>query len=155
MKARIPLLSPAGAAFALVCFFLPWGRFSCAAVRITRSGAELGGSLWIVFAAAAAIVVGSVVLVVLGRVKRARLLLALIAAAGLVVLVMSQLRLAAGARTPLGRMHPEDLGVKVGLGGIGTALGLLLALVTAAWPARLAIRRRATQRPPRASSPRE
>jgi len=135
MKPGIAFLTPAGAAFALICFFLPWGRFSCAAVSVARTGPQLGGSLWIVFGAAGAVLVASAVLALRGRFARARGLLALLAAAGLAVLVLSQMRLAAGARTPIGRMHPEEFGVKVGFGGIGTAVGLVVALLAAAWPA--------------------
>jgi apolipoprotein N-acyltransferase len=46
-------LTPAGAAIALICFFLPWVEFSCGEMRKSISGAEIGGIFGVVFAAAA------------------------------------------------------------------------------------------------------
>jgi hypothetical protein len=45
-------LTPAGAGIALICFFLPWVEFSCGSVKVTISGAEIGGVMWVVFVAA-------------------------------------------------------------------------------------------------------
>lgn len=145
MRGRFYLLSPFGAALALICFFLPWGRVGCLGMHFSRSGAQLGGPLWLTFAAAAIILAAAGVIALLtflkantGRPRRtslARILFASAALAGLLGVLVAQIRFAAGYRTLLGRVSPDTLGVEFGLGGPGTVLGLLIALAAAAWPA--------------------
>jgi hypothetical protein len=46
----VSLISPAGAAFAVICFFLPWLEQSCGEKRLIRTGAEIANSdsiLWL------------------------------------------------------------------------------------------------------------
>ncbi|MBP6876109.1 MAG: hypothetical protein KBD56_08570 [Candidatus Eisenbacteria bacterium] len=142
MRTRIrflgPFLSPFGAALALVCFFLPWGEVSCFPVHITRTGAQIGGPLWLVFGAAIAILAAAAIfpcLPLLGpRIGRARCLamkqgIMLVAAlVGIVGLIATQIRLAAGYGTILGRIRPSDLGAEIGIGGPGTVIGMVIAL---------------------------
>jgi hypothetical protein len=128
MLKKRTLVSPAGALLALVCFFLPWGRFSCAGISRTFSGPEIGGICWTVFAAALAIplVVGAAAL--LRKLHFARIAVAACALAALVVLLIEQANYVRGHETGFGRVHGEDVGVQLGLGGAGTVLGLLIAL---------------------------
>ncbi len=142
MRTRIrflgPFLSPFGAALALVCFFLPWGELSCFPVHITRTGAQIGGPLWLVFGAAIAILAAAAIfpcLPLLGpRIGRARCMAMkqgiVLAAAlvGIVGLIATQIRLAAGYGTILGRIRPSDLGAEIGIGGPGTVIGMVVAL---------------------------
>lgn len=44
----VSLISPAGAAFAVICFFLPWTQTSCGDKTIVSTGADLGGAYWFV-----------------------------------------------------------------------------------------------------------
>jgi apolipoprotein N-acyltransferase len=129
MLPRRTLISPAGALLALVCFFLPWGRFSCAGVGRTLSGADIGGMLWIVFAAALVIPAAVAAGLLLRRLDRARLVVAGSALLALGVMLLQHLRFARGQGTGFGRVQPEDLGVQLRLGGAGTVLGLLVALI--------------------------
>jgi len=130
-------LSPAGALLTAVCFFLPWGRVSCVCVRRCPSGAELGGVLWVVFAAALAILGVAAACAWRRRMARARRPIAIAALLALAVLAIEQARLARGCDTLIGRVRPEDVGFRVEFGGVGTLAGLLLALVGALpWPRR-------------------
>ena len=122
------LISPGGAILALVCFFLPWGRFSCAGYSRRLSGAQLGGSFWIVFAAAAAIPAIVATGLVLRQHRRARRIVTACSLVGLAVALMRQIEFVRGHETGFGRLHARDVGVQLHLGGAGTVLGLLIAL---------------------------
>ncbi len=142
MRTRIrflgPFLSPFGAALALVCFFLPWGEVSCFPVHITRTGAQIGGPLWLVFGAAIAILAAAAIfpcLPLLGpRIGRVRCVamkqgIMLVAAlVGIAGLIATLIRLAAGYGTILGRIRPSDLGAEIAIGGPGTVIGMVIAL---------------------------
>ena len=114
-------------------------------MRFSRSGAQLGGPLWIVFAAAAIILVAGAVIILLHRlgvdanrprrVSLARIVFAAAALAGLLGVLWGQIRFGAGYHTPLGHIGPNTPGVELGLGGPGTVVGLLIALGAATWPA--------------------
>lgn len=42
------LISPSGAAFAAICFFLPWTQVSCGERTVLNTGADLGGAYWFI-----------------------------------------------------------------------------------------------------------
>lgn len=42
------LISPSGAAFAVICFFLPWTQVSCGEKVILQTGADIGGAYWFI-----------------------------------------------------------------------------------------------------------
>jgi hypothetical protein len=122
-------LAPAGGAIAAVCFFLPWGRFSFLVMHKSASGHTVGGSAWVIFALAAIAMVAGVVLPRLRRPASARAVVFSVAVLGLLCFVFKANALARGVWTPFGRIQPQDIGVKPGLGGQGTAVGFLLAIV--------------------------
>ena len=49
--------------------------------------------------------------------------------AALAAILIAYLDFARGARTAAGRVRAEDIGLEVGYGGVGTLIGLALALV--------------------------
>ena len=144
------LISPAGAVLAALCFFLPWGRFSCAGISRTMTGAQIGGVFWIAFAAALAIplVIGASFL--FRRLAWARLAVAGLALLGLAILLVEQLRFSHGQGTGFGHVRASDVGVQLRLGGAGTLLGLLIALAGSMAPG---WRRRPEERPRKTPSP--
>jgi hypothetical protein len=144
------LVSPAGAVLAALCFFLPWGRFSCAGINRTLTGAQIGGVCWIVFAAALAIplVVGAGLL--LRRLHQARLAVGALALLGLAILLIELTQFARGHQTGFGHVHAEDVGVQLRIGGAGTVIGLLIALAGSTLPG---WRRRPEERPRKTPSP--
>jgi hypothetical protein len=129
------LLSPAGAILTLVCFFLPWGRFSCMGVNQSMSGAQLGGEVWLVFFSALVVLAAGVAFL-LRSWNSAWLATVLGSVLGLLVLGAKVISVLRGVRTPWGRIRPQDIGVDPHVGGVGTVLGLLLALGGALllWP---------------------
>lgn len=124
-----PCLAPAGGAIAAICFFLPWGRFSFLVMHKSASGRTVGGSAWVIFALAVIVMVAGVVLPRLRRPASARAVVFSVAVLGLLCFVFKANALARGVWTPFGRIQPQDIGVKSGLGGQGTAVGFLLAIV--------------------------
>ena len=122
-------LAPAGGAIAAICFFLPWGRFSFLVMHKSASGHTVGGSAWVIFALAVIVMVTGVVLPRLRRPASARAVVFSVAVLGLLCFVFKANALARGVWTPFGRIQPQDIGVKPGLGGQGTAAGFLLAIV--------------------------
>jgi len=121
------LLSPAGAALAGICFFLPWGRFSCLGMHRQASGADVGGWFWALFASALVAFAASMAAwrlpskVLPGAVTMAAAL------AGLLVLIWRAVEGSRGMYTPFGRLHPER-SVALAFGVVGTVAGLLVAL---------------------------
>jgi hypothetical protein len=122
------LISPAGAVLALVCFFLPWGRFTCAGFNRTLSGAQIGGTFWVVFSLALAIPASVAAGFLLRQRRRARLTVLVCSIAALVIILVRQVGFVRGHETGFGRVHAEDVGVRLRFGGAGTVLGLLIAL---------------------------
>jgi hypothetical protein len=149
LRKRI-FISPAGALLAAVCFFLPWGQFSCAGMSRTLSGAEIGGVFWIVFAAALAIPPTLAAGWVLRRLRLARIGVAGLALLALGILFFEQIGFARGQETGFGRVHAQNVGVQLRPGGAGTVLGLLIALAGSTLPG---WRRRLEDTPRRTPSP--
>ena len=121
------LVTPAGAGLALVCFFLPWGRFSCTALHKTVSGVGLGGSFWTVFLAILVLLVAGGAAVFLGRYSLARALVVICCVYSFSFLVVKARIMAQGVHTPVGHIRPPGIGAQPHLGGVGFLLGLLLA----------------------------
>jgi hypothetical protein len=121
-------LAPAGGAIAAICFFLPWGRFSFLVVHRSASGQTVGGWAWAIFALAAIVTAAGVVVPRLRRPESARVVVFGAALLGLLCFVVITNELGHGVWTPFGRVQPQDVGVKPGLGAQGTAAGFLLAI---------------------------
>lgn len=135
-------ISPAGAAVAVVCFFLPWVEVSCNSFGGRQiqsvSGADIGGVLWIVFVAAVAIIVAVLVHRAQNQTHKAQPIVILCSIAAFVVMLIQYVRFSndtSGQQTPFGKIRPEDLGFSFSLqiGGIGTLLGFVLALIGCAF----------------------
>jgi hypothetical protein len=56
-KKLSPFVTPAGAAIAVICFFLPWIEASCGPVTVRANGPGIGGIFWLVLVAAIVILV--------------------------------------------------------------------------------------------------
>ena len=119
-------LIPSGAAMAALCFFLPWVEADCMGQVRQASGADLGGGLWIVFVAAVAIILCSLLLRGRQRLKTVKLVSVIGSLIGLGVMMIALIRISQGAETTFGR-----LGLSIRLGAIGSTLGLLLSLIGA------------------------
>lgn len=123
-------LSPGGAVVALICFFLPWVKFSCTkGMEETASGADLGGVFWLVFVAAILILLAFLYFKSTGAVERAKPIVLLSGIGALAVVLFKYLRFAAGTKTEFGTIRPEDIGLTIQFGFVGTIFGLLIALV--------------------------
>ncbi len=113
------MISPAGAAIAAICFFLPWVKLSCAPEPM--SGAQLGGILWLALIAALAILVVVPLYKSRGRAGDARPIVLISALVGLGVMAYKAIQI-------FGGQAAQQLGAQVQFGAIGSALGLLVAL---------------------------
>jgi hypothetical protein len=139
-------LTPAGAGIALVCFFLPWVEFSCGEMKQSISGSELGGIFWVVFGAAALCLLAFFYFKNSDEVERAKPIVILGSLVGLGILLYKYFDFKSGAQTGLqglsqlsqmsefqsqfgGQTQLPDMGFHIKYGGIGTIIGLALALL--------------------------
>lgn len=125
------LLGPAGGFVAAASFFLPWGKFSFLLLHKSASGHTIGGWAWVIFAMAALAVAAGVILPLLRRPALARAVVFGAALLGLLFFAIKAGQLARGLWTPFGRLQPQDVGVKPGIGAQGILVGFLLAVVGA------------------------
>jgi len=123
-----PLLSPAAALFAGICFFLPWAQFSCAGKTWRITGPNLGGVLWLVPILAAIMVAVFVFFFSRRQGEKSRLVFMIGSLAALVIIAYKIIRLATGPRPLFGLIKPEQVGFRIHWGGVGTILGFVLAL---------------------------
>jgi len=119
------LLSPAGVGIIIVCFFLPWIKFSCSGQSKYMSGANLGGIFWIVFLAA--MIVGLALLYFWnkGQLHKAKPWSLYGSLAGLAILLFKYLQFAWSDKYGVGA---HELGFSIQVGSIGTAIGLGMIL---------------------------
>ena len=128
---RKVFLSPAGAVLAFICFFMPWVKFSCGGVTRSSSGADIGGALWLVPLAAAVILVAFFVLRGQKRVHRAKPFVIVSALVALAIMLIRYQNFVSEMKTQFGITRPEDIGLKIEFGAIGTVIGLAVALIGA------------------------
>jgi len=130
IRPRGAFAGPAGAALLIVCFFLPWARFSCGpGFGRTISGQGLGGIARLAVVAALALLAA---FLLLWRSRRLHLAWPLPAATALTALVAIAAGLNEVSRgINLGVTHVKPTGLHVDLrpGGIGTIAGLFLLLL--------------------------
>lgn len=122
-------LVPTGAGIAIICFFLPWIKFSCGpGITKTASGQELGGIFWLVFTAAILILGSFIFFKYSGEIKNAKpfALWGSLVAIGIIIFKYIEFR--NGATSDIGFIKPEDLGLTIAYGGYGTLVGFLLSL---------------------------
>ena len=129
---RLIFLTPAGAAIAFVSFFLPWIQISCLG-RSSYSGMDFGGIYWIVLLMSLAIF-GAFFL--LRKKKRLALLKLVTIAATIIaggVIIYGCITIAGGKRVLFFRLGPDSVHLKIHMGGYGTLLGYLLAILGVTW----------------------
>jgi predicted permease len=125
---RLLFFTPAGAAIAFLSFFLPWIQISCLG-RSSYSGMDFGGIYWLVLLMAA-VILGAFFL--LRKLRRMDLLKTVTVGATIVacgVIVYGCFAIAGGKRILFVRLGPDDVNLRLHLGGYGTFLGYFLALV--------------------------
>lgn len=122
-------LSPSGAIISIICFFLPWVRFSCMGEVKNSSGADMGGYFWLVFVAALAILLIFFIFYNRQELVKAKPLIILSSLIALGVILFQYIKFAAGENTEFGRVKPEDIGLSIQFGGIGTLIGFILSLI--------------------------
>ncbi len=141
------MLSPAGAGIAMICFFLPWVEFSCGELRQNMSGAEIGGIFWVVFAAAVLILLAYFYFRNSDELAKARPVVLLCSLTALAILSYKYLDFKSGAQDGIAglnqlsqmagmqqfengqEMQIPEVGIKIKIGGYGTIVGFVLALV--------------------------
>jgi hypothetical protein len=130
-------LTPAGAAFAAICFFLPWVEFSCdGRTRISISGADMArndGIFWLVLGAALVILTSFFYFRSQKQLIQARPIVILSSVVGLGVLLFKFIDFSKGTQILGQTIKPADLGLSIQFGGVGTLLGLVLAMVGSAF----------------------
>jgi hypothetical protein len=120
-------LVPAGAVVAAISFFLPYVQSpDVFGMRVSRSGADLGGKLWIVFLAPVAILAAQF-LVDGTRAREKRMVTLGAVALGYLFLGLGALALF--SKGNLLGISAADMGFKPGVGAFGSAIGLTLALI--------------------------
>jgi uncharacterized membrane protein len=129
-------VSPAGAATALICFFLPWYDIACGEKIITQRGTDQGWPLWAIPVAAAGMLVAYGIAWWRRRdpsaARPAVLVLSLVLPAFLALL--AYLSLTDNARFGFRPVLPnEDKYHAVRYGLVGEVAGLLAALVGTRW----------------------
>ena len=124
-------LIPSGALVAAICFFLPWVKMDCMGEVKRASGADLGDSLWIVLAAAVAILLLSILFRARHQAPALKTSAIIGALVGLGTMAYAWIRITQGRETEFGRISASDLGLTIEFGAIGSAIGLLLSLAGA------------------------
>jgi len=129
MRARAIFLSPAGAVLALISFFLPWAKVSCApVVNRTVSGASLGGMFWLVIPFGAAILLSFFYFMSRLAVARSRPFIVAISAAALAVMIAKCSMLAQDAVSGISGKAAAAFDFRLQFGGVATFVGLLISL---------------------------
>lgn len=122
-------LTPAGAIIALIFFFLPWVKVSCASRIRNVSGAEIGGIFWLVFVAALAIIVAFLYFRSKKRLEKSGLVAIFGSIVALLVIFLKYLSSTCGQKSALVKAGSKVIGCTIQLGAIGTIIGFVLAIV--------------------------
>jgi hypothetical protein len=124
-------ISPSGSALTLICFFLPWMEVSCVGQTKYISGADKGGDIWVVFAAAAIALGAFLYFYKIKKLSQAKPIIILASIVAIAFISYKCFQLSAGIDTGFGRIKPSDLGFKsqIQVGGFGTIIGLTMSLI--------------------------
>ena len=122
-------LVPAGTGIALICFFLPWIKYSCGGIKTTMSGNDIGGIIWLVFIAALVIFISFFYSKNSGKLKALKPIAFWGSIGALVIILIKYIDFKNGIHTELGDLRPEDIGFTIEYGGYGTLLGFVLSLI--------------------------
>ena len=129
IRPRRLFVGPAGAALLVVCFFLPWARFSCGpGLGRTVSGPQLGGVAWLAVVAGLALIAAFALLLRTGRLHLAWPLPAAAAIVAIAAIASGLDRLTGYIHVGFTQVKPAGLSIHWGPGGIGAIAGLILLL---------------------------
>jgi len=137
-KAKAVFLTPAGAGMAMICFFLPWIRVSCMGAD-SYAGSDFGGIYWLVFAMAGVILAAFFILRWLKRLGLLRVVASGALIVTIAVIVYGYISIAGGKRFLLVKVGPDDVDLRLQIGGYGMILGYLLA-IAGSWLAKVKAR---------------
>jgi hypothetical protein len=124
-------LTPAGAILALICFFLPWIKVSCAGKVNYLSGAEIGGIFWLVFLAPLVIIVAFFYFRSRRQLERLKPIAILSSLFALAVIFIRYISLAWEQKSVVAKAGSKVIGCTIQVGAIGTVIGFILAIVGA------------------------
>lgn len=119
-----PFATPAGAAIAATCFFLPWVEASCGPVTVRANGAGIGGIFWLVLAAAAVILVSFPVLWKRRQWFWLKIVTLAASAVGVIVILYKFFDVFSSGKVDL---NLSDIGSILRMGSYGTVFGFVLA----------------------------
>lgn len=124
-------LTPVGAIIALIFFFLPWVKVSCAGRVRNVSGAEIGGIFWLVFVAAVAIIVAFFYFRSKKQLEKSMPVAILGSLFALAVMFIRYISLSCGQKSVFVRTGSKVIDCTIQVGGIGTIIGFILAIIGA------------------------
>jgi hypothetical protein len=122
-------LTPAGAIIALICFFLPWVKVSCAKTLKSVSGAEVGGIFWLVFVAALSIILAFFYFRSKKQIGRSKVVAIFGSTGALVVIFIKYVSLVWGQKNLLIKAGSKVIDCTIQVGAIGTIIGFILAII--------------------------
>jgi len=121
-------LTPAGAIMALIFFFLPWVKVSCAGRIKNVSGAEIGGIFWLVFVAVVVIIVTFFYFRSKKQLEKSGPVAIFGSIIALLVIFLKYLSLTCGQKSVFVRAGSKVIDCTIQLGAIGTVIGFVLAI---------------------------
>jgi uncharacterized membrane protein (DUF485 family) len=122
------LLTPAGAILALICFFLPWVKVSCARTTKSFSGPEIGGIFWLVLVSALAIIVAFFYFRSQKQLEKSRPVAILSSIVALAVIFIRYISLAWEQKSMFAKAGSKVIDCTIQVGAIGTIIGFILAI---------------------------
>jgi len=124
-------LTPAGAIIALICFFLPWVKVSCAGKVNYLSGAEIGGIFWLVLITALAIIVAFFYFRNQKKIEKSRPVAILGSIITLAVILIKYVSLAWEQKSVFAKAGSKVIDCTIQIGAVGTVIGFVMAVVGA------------------------
>lgn len=121
------LIIPVGAIIAIICFFLPWFRFSLGDANITMSGNFLGDEFWIVFAVAIIILATYFYFISSKQSHKAKIAILISSNVAIAIMIIRYIMLQQGWKTDFGTIRPEDFGLTIQIGAILTVIGFFIS----------------------------
>lgn len=118
--------SPAGAGLVIICFFLPWVRFSCGRTPQNYSGADLGGIFWLVFIAALAIIGAFLLFRSQRQTKKSKPYIVTSSLVAISIMVYRYIEFISGGKEGI---KPSDIGLSIQFGAVATVIGFIAALI--------------------------
>ena len=123
------LLTPAGAIIALICFFLPWVKVSCARTTKSFSGPEIGGFFWLVLVSALAIIVAFFYFRSQKQLEKSKPVAILGSLFALAVMFIKYVSLALEQKSVVAKAGSKVIDCTIQIGAIGTIIGFILAII--------------------------